>query len=455
MRFARHEFRPFHHDSQGFTAPSPPRLAIPAALFDATCGERRGTSAWRAASVPFVPERRVCAGARLRVHLGGAGPPAYPRSSRPMRQLHCLGPAELDRFLARQKASAFIPGEVDFAVQLREILEKAGELVPCEAGSILLDDPVVKHPERERNELCFVAAFGSAAAALPGRRIAAVDGIVGRVYRTGRAHLSQDAQHDADFSARVDEDTGHHTQSIVAVPISIGSTVCGVIELINRADGAPFTRRDLLLLEIFASYTSSALQNALDARRAAELARRDDLTGLANDRWLHQRLVEILGDADATGRGCALIFFDLDGFKAVNDTLGHLAGSQVLREVGFLLKRLIPDEAAVLSRYGGDEFVVGLPATDAAAGVETAHAIRAAIAANVFLDRGYGEGLPPLNLQGAITASVGVAAYTPAKDSVAPRIKESALLRRADRAMYEAKARGKNCVVAAEQMEGT
>jgi diguanylate cyclase (GGDEF)-like protein len=236
----------------------------------------------------------------------------------------------------------------------------------------------------------------------------------------------------------------------VAVPISIGATVCGVIELINRTDGVPFNRRDLLLLEIFASYTSSALQNALDARRAADLARRDDLTGLANDRWLHQRLVQVLGEADAAGEPCSLIFFDLDGFKAVNDTHGHLAGSQVLREVGFLLTRVVTAPDAVLSRYGGDEFVIGLPRTSLSDSAACAEAIRAAIAQNVFLDRPYGDGLPALNLRGAITASVGVASHTPADDGIPPQLKEATLLRRADTAMYAAKARGKNQVVVAE-----
>jgi diguanylate cyclase (GGDEF)-like protein len=371
-----------------------------------------------------------------------------------MHELHCLSGGELDRFLTRQKATAFIPGEVDFSAQLRDILDKASRLVPAESGSILLDDPITKQPDRAANELCFVASFGPAAVALPGRRIAAAEGIVGRVYRSGQPHLSEDVHHDGSFSTEVDEDTGHRTRTVVAVPISIGSTVCGVIELINRADGAPFSPRDLLLLETFASYTSSALQNALDARRAAELARRDDLTGLANDRWLHQRLVEMLGDADATGRPCALIFFDLDGFKAVNDTHGHLAGSQVLREVGFLLRRLLPGDEAVLSRYGGDEFVIGIPGADLATGTETARTVLSAIAGNVFLDRSYAEGLPALDLRGAITASVGVAAYTPSPgDLEPPRVKEAALLRRADAAMYAAKARGKNCVVTAEEME--
>jgi diguanylate cyclase (GGDEF)-like protein len=366
-----------------------------------------------------------------------------------MRELHSLSAPELERFLERQKASAAIPGQVDFGAQLREILERAAELVPSESGSILLDDPREKRPDRERNELSFVACFGASSAGLPGRRIAAAEGIVGRVYRTGQPHLSEDVSRDASFSTDVDRDTGHHTRSIVAVPISIGRTVCGVIELVNRLDGEPFTRRDLLLLEIFASYTSSALQNALDARRAADLARRDDLTGLANDRWLHQRLVEILAQADAKGRECAVVFLDLDGFKAVNDRHGHLAGSQVLREVGFLLRRVVASEDAVLSRYGGDEFVVGLPDTALLQAIDVANAIRQTIGGNVFLSRSYGEGLPALHLAGAISASVGVAGHVPGGEGATAAAAETALLRRADAAMYEAKARGKNQVFVA------
>jgi diguanylate cyclase (GGDEF)-like protein len=367
--------------------------------------------------------------------------------------LHALDAPALARFVERHKASAAIPAEVDFGLQLKQILEKACELVPSESGCILLDDPLSKVADRGENELCFVAAFGPASGGLPGRRIAARTGVVGLVYRTGLPHLAGDAPADAAFSAEVDRDTGHHTRSLVAVPVTIGETVIGVIELVNRLDGGPYAPQDLLLLEIFARYTSFALQNALDARRAAELARRDDLTGLCNDRHLHERLVELVAEADASGRECAVIFLDLDGFKGVNDAHGHLAGSQVLREMGFILPRVVAREDAVLSRYGGDEFVVGLPATSLADALEVAEAVRAAIAGHVFIDRGFGPSLPALHLRGAISSSIGVASHVPAPP---PRssasASESAVLRRADAAMYAAKARGKNCVVSADDL---
>ncbi|HEX8430666.1 MAG TPA: sensor domain-containing diguanylate cyclase, partial [Longimicrobium sp.] len=367
-------------------------------------------------------------------------------------EIQALPPAELERFLQRQKAGGKLP-EIDLGAQLRQILDKACELVPAECGSIFLDDPLRKVDDRASNELYAVAAFGMDDA-LPGRGIAAGDGIVGRVYRGGEPHLSADVHSDPVTAEPADRRLGALTRSVVAVPITIGSTVCGVIELVNRRDGSPFTERDLTLLQIFASYTSSTLQNALDAKRANELARRDDLSGLYNDRWMHVRVMEMIERADATGRECVLIFFDLDHFKQVNDSYGHLSGSQVLREIGFLLRRVLDIEEAILCRYGGDEFVVGLPDTTARDGAVVGELVRYAIEDATYLDREYGAGLPPLNLRGVITASVGVASYRPGRWTGAPYEKESFLLRDADSAMYAAKARGKNCVVCPDCEDG-
>jgi diguanylate cyclase (GGDEF)-like protein len=370
-----------------------------------------------------------------------------PRSSaRPPARFHSLHGAPLERFLQRFHSNATLPKEVDLAVQLEQILDRARALVPSQSGSILLDDPLEKVEDRALNDLWFVTAFGPVAQALPGTRIPAGQGIASRVYRSGTPHLSTDVTADSAFDPSVDRATGHRSHSIVAAPVLLGSTVCGVVELVDKEGGTAFDARDLSLLEIVAGYTSSTLANALDARRAAELARRDDLTGLYNDRWLHQRVVEMIEESDAGGDPCALVFFDLDHLKAVNDTHGHLAGSQVLREIGFLLRRLLPQPSAVLARYGGDEFVVGLPGTGLQAGVEAAERIRAAIESTVFLDRPHGIALPALNLEGVISASLGIAAYRPGATAQPAHARAQELLRRADQAMYVAKASGKNCV---------
>jgi diguanylate cyclase (GGDEF)-like protein len=369
-----------------------------------------------------------------------------------MIQFHSLEAPQLERFLERQKAGLSLRHEVDLDLVLRQILQKAYEFVPSESGSILLDDPFRKLASRKDNELVFIATFGDSSGDLVGRRLPAQHGIVGRVYQTGTPYLSADVEKDPNFYGNIDQQIGHKTHSVVAVPIYIGKTVCGVLELINRLEGKTYTKRDMTLLEIFAGYTSFTLQNALDAKRAHELAKKDDLTGLYNDRWFHVRLTETLSEARKSGKEAVLLFMDLDRFKFVNDCHGHLAGSQVLREVGFLLKRTIQRGDATVARYGGDEFVMILPETTLEEGLRVCEEIRHTIESTTFLEREWGFSMPPLHLRGILSASIGVARYLPNRESTTSfEIEKSELLRRADMAMYHAKSLGKNQVVVWDQ----
>jgi diguanylate cyclase (GGDEF)-like protein len=365
-----------------------------------------------------------------------------------MIQFNSLETPQLERFLERQKAGLSLKHEVDLDLVLRQILQKAYEFVPSESGSILLDDPFRKVASRKENELVFIATFGDSSAHLVGHKLSAKHGIVGRVYQSGTPYLSAEVEKDPNFYGNIDVEIGHKTHSIVAVPIYIGKHVCGVLELINRLEGKSFTHRDMTLLEIFAGYTSFTLQNALDAKRAHELAKKDDLTGLYNDRWFHVRLNETLTEARKSGKEAVLLFMDLDRFKFVNDCHGHLAGSQVLREVGFLLKRTIQRGDATVARYGGDEFVMILPETTLEEGLQVCEEIRYTIERTTFLEREWGFSMPPLHLRGILSASIGVARYIPERGSTASLdIEKSELLRRADVAMYHAKSLGKNQVV--------
>lgn len=362
-------------------------------------------------------------------------------------RVHSLPLEELEPFLDRRRYAAFPLVQLHIETFLSEILSKANDFVPSTAGSILMDAPLERGVTPEETLLYFVATFGPAGGELLGKSIRADHGVVGSVYRTGQPYLLESPESDPNFFRGFDEDSSFTTRGAVAVPIRIETTVCGVLELINRADGVPFSTKDLELLEIFARYTSVSIENLLDAQRANDMARHDDLTGLHNDRFFHHRLTEDLVRADVTDSTVALLFLDLDNFKSVNDTHGHLAGSQVLKEFGYLLRQVVTEPGATVARYGGDEFVVILPDHDVETATAVGERIHEAARTTSFLQGSFSWSDGPVAWRRALTASVGVAVYPV---HLARRgstdAKKNLLMRAADLAMYRAKAKGKDMV---------
>lgn len=356
--------------------------------------------------------------------------------------LHCLDPAALEKFLERPTLPFL--SEMNLAESLSEVLSKANEFVPSDAGSILLDHPWENGEGDSHETLTFIAAFGERADSLVGRQIRSDEGIAGHVYTTGKAHYSTDVAHDQFFQTRIDDEIDHKSHSIVAIPIRIGANVCGVLELINRRQTSAYSEQDRNLLEIFADYISVAIQNVLDGKQAQEIAKRDNLTDLYNDRFLHIALSETIDTCRSDGTDLALLFVDLDFFKHVNDSHGHLAGSQVLREVGQLLRRIVPDSKGLAARYGGDEFVLAIYGADLRAAVDLAEVLRTRLESHTFLSEPGIIHPKALHLRG-ITCSIGVATVRrhllpeqPNEDS------KSTLLHLADSAMYVAKETGRN-----------
>lgn len=361
------------------------------------------------------------------------------------REYASLPTPELERFVQRSKASSALPALPDVALLLRRVLEQAVALVPSEEGWILLDDPLSKVVRAAENDLHVVAAIGPRALEVAGRALPAGQGVAGRVYASGRSERVPGREDGTAPTGATTAAPPAGTRSAIAAPIVLGGTTCGTLLLTGRIGAETYEGRDLLLLEVFAAQVAAGIQNALDARHAQSLARIDDLTGLFNDRYLHVRLREELERARVEDTPCALLFIDLDHFKPINDTHGHLVGSQVLRELGYLLRRVMADEDAVLARYGGDEFTILLPGRSAREAERVAEIVRSAIEGAVFLDRPRGPDLPALRLAGAVTASIGVADSTGSGSG--PGDPAQALIRRADEAMYAAKSGGKNRVV--------
>lgn len=334
---------------------------------------------------------------------------------------------------------------------LREILERANDFVPSESGGILLDDPRAKLAGVRTPRLTFIAVYGPASTERLGRRIPSDRGFVGEVYRSGSARRVAHLGYDDPVTSLCPPRGARRAavESIIGVPVIVGESICGVLTLINRRSGGPYTARDSELLRIFAGYMSSSIQNALDAIRARALSRLDHLTGLFNSRYFHVRLQDEIARCDRDGSELSVLFVDLDNFKTINDRFGHLAGSWTLREVARVLSEHVP-AASVLARYGGDEFVVLLPGSDLGQACRAAEELRRSIRELTLFDTetepdGPGQRLP------SVQCSIGVASY---QEHLGPggskRRRENVLLRLADAAMYRAKAAGRNRVEVAE-----
>jgi diguanylate cyclase (GGDEF)-like protein len=364
---------------------------------------------------------------------------------------HSLDHVQLVRFLERRRANPSFPLELSLAENLVEVLRRANGFVPSAAGSILLDDPAGKQEDRRRNLLTFIAVFGEKSESLVGQTIPADQGIAGRVYMTGETYVTSNAPTDRFFYRQMDEQTSYQTESLIAVPIRIEQEVCGVLELINRTDAPAYSKEDRNLLEIFAGYISISIQNVLDGRQAQEIAKRDNLTGLYNDRYLHIALADTIRHCQAEDLDLSVLFLDLDFFKRVNDTHGHLAGSQVLREVGHLLRGTVAKQNGIPARYGGDEFVLLVPGCDLDSAIDLAEEIRARVIGTTFCSQP-GEIQPDaLHLKG-LTCSIGIATLKRhLTDELSPEDMKSALLRLADTAMYVAKETGRNRTALAGQ----
>ncbi len=366
-------------------------------------------------------------------------------------KVHVADTSVLARTMMRRKQKDRVRHGVDLGKVLGEIVSWAERFVPSESGSVLLDDPVLKWQEKENGRLFFAACFGDKADELVGTSISVNEGIAGQTYSSGKPYISEDVSEDETFLQSVDRRTSYRSISIIAAPIKIQNAVIGVVELINCKGRTNYESNDLMLLEVFAGYTANLMENSLAAREFEELSKIDNLTGLYNDRYFFVRLEREVERVREGGGDTSLIFFDLDRFKEVNDTHGHLAGSAVLWEVAEIVREQLVDIVAEPVRYGGDEYAVILPQTGLDVAAEYAERIRAGIEGAVFLESSVRPDEDPIRLSGVITASVGVASQSRSVPPTGnPRVQAEALLRAADKAMYRAKELGKNMVQIAE-----
>jgi diguanylate cyclase (GGDEF)-like protein len=244
-------------------------------------------------------------------------------------------------------------------------------------------------------------------------------------------------RHNREFAAadlRRDTRVEGNCGAVLAVPLRGRGKTIGAVVVLERAAATAEPKlgtgvADLLIAAL--EGPAVALDNALALQRAEALSVTDDLTQLYNSRYLNQVLRREVKRASRSGRPLSLLFIDLDGFKAVNDTHGHLAGSAALVEAAGVIRRSAR-ETDVVARFGGDEFALILPDTGSEGAAAVGDRVRERIDDHGFLaSRG---------LQIHMTVSVGVATLP----DVAASAEE--LVRAADVAMYRVKETGKNNV---------
>ncbi len=245
------------------------------------------------------------------------------------------------------------------------------------------------------------------------------------VMRSGAVYAAADVATDRRVS-------GSTAAAALGFPLSCRGRTIGALVAIDRA---PCTSTPRFAASTLAALLASiepgaiALENALRVQRAEALSVTDDLTQLYNSRYLSQVLRRETKRASRSGRPLSLLFVDLDGFKSINDTHGHLFGSRALVEAASVI-RASARETDMVARFGGDEFALILPDTGSEGAAAVGDRVRDRIAAFSFL-RGDG-----LNIK--LTVSVGVATL--------PDVAATAdgLIQAADEAMYWVKDHGKN-----------
>jgi len=312
---------------------------------------------------------------------------------------------------------------LDLEAVLTTIMMKMAQFFGPERWSMLLVDEA-------KGELSYVIAIGENAESLKGLRVQLGEGVAGWVAATGNPLVIPDVTLDPHWHAYAKANPELDIHSIACLPVRSTDRVLGVIQLMNSKFDL-LSEYSISFLRMLCDFAAIAIGNSASMKLIRELSITDDCTSLFNARHLYTMLAEVVGN----GRGAefSLVFMDLDHFKSVNDTHGHLIGSRLLAEVGSLLKRMIgPNNSAF--RYGGDEFVLLLPETDKLRAIELTMRIIDRLRSEVFLE---GAGLA-LRLRG----SFGLATFPGDGDTV------QEIIRSADSMMYEAKITRDNLSVA-------
>jgi diguanylate cyclase (GGDEF)-like protein len=218
-------------------------------------------------------------------------------------------------------------------------------------------------------------------------------------------------------------------RSVLCFPLQLRGEQIGVLELINRKDGG-FTREDEKLIQMLIHPITVAVRTIDMFEYSERLTITDDLTKVFNYRYLMGFLVSEVKRCLRYKKKLSLLFIDVDGFKRINDTFGHLVGSRALAELAQVFRKIVR-ETDIIGRYGGDEFVVILPETPLSGAMVIAERIRKKVEDYEFVAQ---------NVNLRLTVSLGVA------NCPKHTLTAEGLIKKADAAMYRAKELSRNSI---------
>ncbi len=309
---------------------------------------------------------------------------------------------------------------------IQVILGKALETIDAEKGSLMLYDYT-------DNTLQVKVVFGLQDAkqefdinngVIECTKLKINEGIAGKVFAEKKSIITNLGQNDPRFSKST---FASNISSLICVPLVAKGEAIGVINITNKKNNKLFNKQDLEFIEALANQAAIAIDNA----KLYELATKDGLTKLYIYRHFCSLLETELTRAKRYKHVLSLLMMDIDNFKHINDTYGHLVGDKVLKEIAITIKNTIRT-IDIPARYGGEEFTVILPETSA----KDARIIAERLRKNI--------GDIEVNIDAStiikLTISIGIAEFPLNAD------KEKELIDMADKALYEAKRNGKNCV---------
>jgi diguanylate cyclase (GGDEF)-like protein len=314
------------------------------------------------------------------------------------------------------------------------LLLKVTEMFRAQRSSLLILNEQAK-------ELSLEAAHGFVGESLAAVRVKMGDPVAGAVLESGKPLLVHDALTDQRVPGT--RRLQYSAHSFISFPIQLGVRKLGVINLTNHRDGIEYTNEDLAAIEMMAPQIALMIDRTewrKKAERFQQMSLTDALTGLPNRRYLDERLFEEVERSKRHQTALSFMIIDIDRFKSYNDLYGHPNADSVLMRTAQTLRRLVR-AIDMPARFAGDEFCILLPETEIKDAARIAERLRAEVSQTDYRS----EQGDPL---GKVTISVGIASFGPSRQD------PLSIVEAADRALYQAKTRGRNCVAVHEDSSG-